>query len=158
MNVPVSREVPNTVVLNQISLYFRQWPATARGGADGAIPEVDYVLRSGDSRVTGQTDSEGKIVVNIPAGETARLEIFGTTYEITRLTALETINTIQGAQRRLNILGYRAGPVDGDQGPKTDHSLLCFQGDHNMSILGFVSPGGAVGTATRDNLQTIVGE
>ena len=157
MNVPVSREVPNTVVLNQVTLYFRQWPSTARGGADGAIPEASYVLRAGSTSVSGQTNSEGAIVVNIPAGESARLEIFGTTYEITKLTALEAISTIRGAQRRLNILGYRAGAVDGDVGPKTDHALLCFQGDHGMSILG-LHTSGAVATASRDNLQSIVGE
>ena len=157
MNVPVSRTVPNTVVLPQVKLYFRQWPGTARGGADGAIPEASYVLRSGDTSVSGQTDREGAIVVNIPAGETAHLEIFGTTYDITKLTALETINTIQGAQRRLNIIGYRAGPVDGDRGPKTDHSLLCLQADQDMSILG-LHISGAVATASRDKLQAVVGE
>ena len=157
MNVPVARTSLNTVVLNRVKIYFRQYPGQRIGGDDGAIADAPYVLRAGTSSVSGRTDHEGAVAVDIPAGSNAQLEIFGTTFELTRLGALEAPDTLSGAQRRLNILGYRAGAVDGTLGSRTDHALLDYQGDHGLTVVGLTGSGG-VPTSTRDDLRSVIGE
>jgi hypothetical protein len=156
MNVPLARSSPNTVVLNRVKLYFREYPGASRGGTDGAIADQAYVLRAGGTTVSGNTDREGAIQVDIPAGQAVTLEIFGTTFELTKLAALEANNTLRGAQRRMNIIGYRAGPVDGLVGMKTDKSLLDFQADQGLTLEGLTSSG-AVPAASQSSLQSVVG-
>jgi hypothetical protein len=157
MCVSVARTSLNTVIVNRVKIYFRQYPNTSLGGDEGAIASATYVLRAGDTSVSGTTDHEGAVTLDIPAGSTARLEIFGTTFELTRLGALEAPDTLSGAQRRLNILGYRAGPVDGTVGSRTDHALLDYQGDHGLTVVGLTDSGG-VPTSTRDDLRRVIGE
>jgi hypothetical protein len=43
---------------------------------------------------------------------------------------------VADAQRKLQLLGYNAGPVDGVLGPKTKRALREFQSDHNLSVRG----------------------
>ena len=155
MNVPVARTSLNTLTLTQVKIYFRQYPGPEHGSL-GAIANAPYVLRAGSTSVSGNTDGSGAVVVNLPTGDPVQLEILGTTYELTRLAALEAIDTLSGAQRRLNMLGYRAGSVDGLLGVKTDTSLLEYQGDHGLTITGLES-GGAVPQPTRDSLSYVVG-
>jgi hypothetical protein len=155
MNVPLARTSQNTLILNQVKIYFRQYPGPDQGSA-GAIAGASYVLRAGSTSASGNTDSSGAVVVNLPAGETVQLEIFGTTYELTRQGSLESIDTLSGAQRRLNMLGYRAGTVDGVVGMRTDTALLEYQGDHGLTVAG-LEGGGAVPQATRDSLRSVVG-
>ena len=44
------------------------------------------------------------------------------------------------AQRTLNVLGYRAGPVDGLFGPRTEAATLRFQHGHGLPASGVLDP------------------
>jgi hypothetical protein len=43
---------------------------------------------------------------------------------------------VADAQRDLQLLGYKTGPVDGVMGPKTERALREFQADYNLSAKG----------------------
>jgi peptidoglycan hydrolase-like protein with peptidoglycan-binding domain len=49
--------------------------------------------------------------------------------------------TIMAVQHKLNMLGYRAGPVDGLIGPQTRAALRMYQHRRNLSADGVLSPG-----------------
>jgi len=157
MAVSLARQSPNTVVMRRIKIYFRQYPGPNRGGATGAIPNAPYSLTAGTTSVSGTTNSEGAVEVVFPAGETARLEIFGTVYELTAHGSLEAQTTVPGAKRRLNMLGYRAGPVNATVDQRGDYALLDYQADHGLGVRGFDNAG-AVPTDTQNSLRTVAGE
>ncbi|MDH3968761.1 MAG: peptidoglycan-binding protein [Rhodospirillales bacterium] len=48
--------------------------------------------------------------------------------------------TIRSVQRRLNELGYQAGPVDGMMGPRTHRAISAYQTDMGMMPNGMLSP------------------
>lgn len=48
--------------------------------------------------------------------------------------------TVQGIQRRLNELGYDAGPADGLAGARTRNAISSFQRDNRINIDGVASP------------------
>jgi hypothetical protein len=157
MGVSLSRETPNTVVVRRIKIYFRQYPGPNRGGTAGAIPNATYVLRTGDASASGSLNSEGAVSVGIPAGETVQLEVFGTTYELSLHGTLEAQTTVAGCKRRLLMLGYRAGPVNGTPNERSDYALLDYQADHGLAVRGFDNAG-AVPSDTQNSLRTVVGE
>jgi hypothetical protein len=48
--------------------------------------------------------------------------------------------TIRSVQRRLNQLGYRAGPEDGIIGPRTRRAIAAYQGRMGMESNGMLTP------------------
>jgi hypothetical protein len=157
MSVSLAREIPNTVVIRNIKIYFRQYPGPNRGGDTGAIAGASYVLRTGDSSTSGSLTSEGKVIVGIPVGETVQLEVFGTTYDLSLQGTLEAHTTIAGCKRRLLMLGYRSGPPDAQVNARTDMALLDYQADHDLGVRGFDN-NGHVPADTQNSLRTVVGE
>ena len=157
MSVSLARDVANTVVLRRVKIYFRQYPGPNRGGTAGAITGATYTLRTGDTSASGNLDSEGAVNVGIPAGETVQLQVFGTTYELSLQGTLEAKTTIPGCKRRLLMLGYRAGPVNGTPNERSDYALLDYQADHNLGVRGFDN-NGAVPLDTQNSLGTVVKE
>ena len=158
MSVSLSRQSQNTVVIRNVKIYFRQFPGPNRGGTPGAIANATYVLRTGDTSVSGNLDSEGAVQVGIPAGETVNLEVFGTTYELTLQGTLEAQTTIPGAKRRMLMLGYRAGPLDASANERGNYALLDYQADHDgLGVRGFDNAD-AVPADTQNSLRTVVGE
>lgn len=157
MSLALARQSENTVIIRRVKIYFRQYPGPNRGGSTGAIASATYVLRTSDSSATGNLDSEGAVTVGIPAGETVNLEVFGTTYELSLQGTLEAHTTVQGAKRRLLMLGYRAGPVNATANGRADYGLLDYQADHDLGVRGFTNAG-AVPTDTQNSLRTVVGE
>lgn len=55
---------------------------------------------------------------------------------------------VRDLQRRLNELGYEAGPVDGIFGPLTERAVRSFQRDSGLVVDGLVGP------RTRSNLES----
>jgi peptidoglycan hydrolase-like protein with peptidoglycan-binding domain len=54
----------------------------------------------------------------------------------------QTMNreTVRSVQRRLNQLGYRAGPEDGIMGPRTRRAISAYQGQMGMQPDGKLTP------------------
>ena len=48
--------------------------------------------------------------------------------------------TIRSVQRRLNQLGYRAGPEDGIMGPQTRRAISAYQAQSDMEPNGLLTP------------------
>lgn len=144
----------STINTRTIKVYFQRWPGrdAASGIEHGVSPKtVNYTITSGGRRTTGTIGEEGLIEVPVPAGGRATLEVFGTTYTVTTIPALEDNATDRGRQRRLEALGYEHGGVDGIVGPKTDRSILNFQADHDPLV-----PLGIVNADTQNSLKTEV--
>ena len=143
----------NTIVLRNLKVYFQRYPGKAGTDADRAIDGVDYVLKVGGRVVDkGKTAAEGSITMRVPAGEPVALEIFGTTYDAAIRSSLEAETDAHGKQRRLTLLGYDLGSIDGNLGEKTDFAALCFQADQGLD------PDGDIGVGTRGKLKSEFGE
>jgi N-acetylmuramoyl-L-alanine amidase len=53
---------------------------------------------------------------------------------------LDPIEMLSGIQARLNNLGYACGPVDGIDGPLTQHGVRAFQTGHSLKVDGIAGP------------------
>jgi len=105
--------------------------------------------------VEGLTDSQGMVERPIRAGlAKAELTFWPEDPELPpgpivwtlQLGFLDPVDETQGAQARLNNLGYRCGRVDGDLGLKTEAALKHYQDEHGLQVTGELD------TATRDSL------
>lgn len=106
-----------------------------------------YRLEVGGSTREGETLSEGEraglVDEELPAGATeAILTVWpeggegpGLRQKLA-LGALAAPEATEGAQARLNALGYVSGKVDGDAGPVTEDALKRFQAAHGLSESG----------------------
>jgi N-acetylmuramoyl-L-alanine amidase len=77
----------------------------------------------------------------------------GSIYNISVRNKLEKVNTLHGIQKRLNMLGYNAGRVDGAIGPRTERAVLNFQADNDPLRID-----GIPGPETQKTLKKVVGE
>lgn len=144
----------NKLVLKRIKILFQCFPGVSGTDAVRGIPGVAYTLKiNGKVATKGATAADGGLTVDIPAGSKAVLEVFNTEYTIKILGALEAFNNKSGEQRRLQLLGYELGEVDGNPQAKTNNAALNFQADN-----GPLDPDGVVGTQTRNRLKTQFGE
>jgi len=134
----------------RIEIIFQRYPGTA---AASAIQGLNYEVTIGRHTRRDTTGADGKVTIRVPAGGTARLNIMGTQYRLTARSGLESSNSTRGIQRRLNMLGYNAGGVDGTMGSKTEHAVLNYQADNSpLKIDGLSGP------RTCQNLRNKVGE
>ncbi len=141
----------NTVIYKTVLLYFQRYPGT--DPASG-IANEPYVFSIGGSVVArGKLGAQGDVRLQLPAGGVGTLEIFGSQYEITVRATIEAFNTEKGTQRRLFMLGYQTGAIDGILGLKTDRETLNFQADNNPLAID-----GVAGPKTHNQLKTKVGE
>lgn len=133
-------------------LYFQKYPGTdRRAGIEG----LEWVLRVEGAEVqTGTTAADGRVTLNFDRTKTGNLEIMGMTFDITVRANLEASNTDAGVQRRLNMLGYNAGAVDGNHDTVgCDRAILNFQADtHRLRMDGIVGP------ITQPKIRRAVGE
>jgi len=90
--------------------------------------------------------------LQIPSGTTANLTILDTVYPITVRRTIEPRTTTKGAQRRLSLLGYELGGIDGQVGKLTDNATSNLQADSDLDA------DGVIGNLTRTQLQTKFGE
>lgn len=79
----------------------------------------------------------------IALGLSALIGFTATTFAQAQSTASATSTTaakktIQGAQERLQALGYQPGSTDGLMGAKTTAALKKFQSDHGLSASGLL--------------------
>jgi len=134
-----------------VEIIFQRYPGTE---AASAINGLDYEVRVGEGAARANTTgADGKVIVQLRAGQRARLNVMGTEYQLGLRRALEPVNQIRGVQRRLNMLGYNAGVVDGTIGPKTEYAVLNFQADNAP-----LKADGLPGRNTQRRLEQKVGE
>jgi len=136
---------------HKVEMQFQRYPGT---DASAAIEGLDYEVKIGSaSPRTGTLGADGKITLRLTAGQTAKVTILGTTYNVKHNAALENKSSLKGVQRRLNMLGYNAGIVDGIMGPKTEYAALNYQADNNGLRVD-----GLPGNNTQTSLVAKVGE
>jgi hypothetical protein len=157
--IPVPRaasgtETSSAIVLIQLEIYFQVYPGTStRDGTDIGIANQPYqITLSNGSSSSGQTDADGKVLITVPPGVSARLHIFNTNYDVSARGTLEPITQLAGVQRRLQMVGYELGEhgVDGDIGKNTERAVLDLQYDAALNIN---ARGAAINRQTRDMLS-----
>ncbi len=118
---------------------------------DETLEDEEYELTVGGTTHTGTVGSDGEIDVNIPAdAASGTLTLLGRTFEIS-LGSLDPADTVTGVQARLNQLGYSAGAVDDDLGPRTEACLKAFQEDNELEATGTMD------AATQQKLTDLYG-
>ena len=140
----------NTVVYKTVVIHFQRYPGDE---AASGVADEEYVFKVGGKEVTGRLGPQGNVVLRLPAGAVGTLKIFGSEYEIRVLGSIEAVDTEKGTQRRLSMLGYELGTVDGIRGPKTDRAILNFQADNDPLAID-----GIAGAKTQKQLKTKVGK
>lgn len=143
----------NTLVLRRLKLWFQRFPGKHGTDADRGIAGADFVVRV-EGRVVdkGQTGADGLVELLVPTGARAELEVFGTRYDLSLHPTLEPDTEVTGQQRRLSMLGYELGTIDGVVGRRTDRATLNFQADQTLDA------DGVVGANTRARLVNQFGE
>ena len=144
----------NTVVLRRVKIIFQVFPGTGGTDAERGIAGVPYTMTVAANGINanGTSAADGSVDLQIPAGATADLNILGTVYPISVRTTIEPGTTTKGAQRRLSLLGYELGGIDGQVGRKTDNATLNLQADSDLDA------DGKIGNLTRAQLRTKFGE
>ena len=117
----VHRIVVNLPVV-ELRAYLRDLDGTA-------IANQDYVIRFEGCEEKGKTSDKGLLKHRVPASiDEAEVEIAALGLKL-RLGCgrIDPVDTITGFQARLNNLGFGAGPVDGELGPRTRDAIQRFQ-------------------------------
>lgn len=121
--------------------------------ATSAVKDLTYSIRIDTGlEGIGKVGADGKITFRLLAGQVAHVKVMGTTYEVRLLDKLEDLKSVHGVQRRLSLLGYHHGSVDGVVGPRTEVACLGFQADN-----GSLRVDGLIGPKTRDQLKKSAG-
>ncbi len=108
-----------------------------RSGEPAAGVAYTLVL-DGKLTLSGSTTGDGLVEQEVPATvSAAELTLLdtGETHSFT-INAIERVDTMLGAQQRLQRLGYYHGAVDGTQGPLTAHALAAFQKAQGLDASG----------------------
>lgn len=151
-----------TAVREVVKVRFQIAPGA---GANLGIADADYKILSGTTELSsGKTTADGEIEVPLQPLLTGAVtvRIFESDFNLTLHSGLEAVTTIKGQQKRYDILGYNTGylrdvvgnsaPDDGQDGSKTQQSIMNIQTDGNLSI------DGTVGNQTRTELTNKAGE
>ena len=113
---PVSRATAaglNTVNRRRVQIFFQRFAGT---NSHSGIAGLDFsVTVNGGPAVNGTTPADGKIEILLSAGDTAQLNILSSQYDVSLLVGgLHPVAELRGVQQRLNMLGYNAGGLQGD--------------------------------------------
>ncbi|MCY7374753.1 MAG: peptidoglycan-binding protein [Pyrinomonadaceae bacterium] len=133
----------NTVTLTTVKIMFQVFPGVKGTDDQRGIAGVPYTLSldGGVSTVSGaamKTSIDGGVTLFVPSNTPAILKIFDTEYAFSALSSIEAPATTKGAQRRLTLLGYELGGVDGSLGKKSDRAILNLQADSNLNADGSI--------------------
>ena len=103
----------NTVVLRKVKVFFQRFPGT---NAASGIAGLNFTVTIGTAPpIAGVTPADGKVEIRLAAGDTAHLAILGSRYDVSLLVGgLHPVAQLRGVQQRLNMLGYNAGTLQGD--------------------------------------------
>jgi len=139
----VSKAATGTTHVNVISprfikILFQLFPGVQGTDAQRGIAGVPYSFKVGDGAVVdGQkTTADGGVLLLVVSDAVITLTIFDTDYLINVKSSIEPWNTTKGVQRRLSLLGYEIGGIDGQIGGWTDWALLNFQAESDLNADG----------------------
>ncbi|MFJ4290950.1 hypothetical protein ACIP1U_14345 [Cupriavidus sp. NPDC089707] len=105
--------------LRPLRIYFQRYPGMSGQQSERALAGIPYKLRIlGQPEVESQTEPNGQILLpGLRPGIIGELEILGTLihliprdYNVKEMTDGKTLMSIEGAKRRLMILGYYDRP------------------------------------------------
>jgi hypothetical protein len=153
---------PTTINRRKVQIFFQSFPGTS---AASGIAGLNFVLTVGASpAVVGTTPADGHVDVRLAAGEVASLKILGSEYLVSLLDGLPfPVTQMRGVQQRLNMLGYHAGTLRGDNNPAfdrptegrfsflTEDAIINFQADHDPLFID-----GIAGPKTQPKLSQVV--
>ena len=113
---PVSRATAaglNTINRRRVQIFFQRFAGT---NAASGIAGLSFTITvNGGPVIVGVTPATGKIEILLAAGDTAQLNILGSTYNVSLLVGgLQPVAELRGVQQRLNMLGYNAGALQAD--------------------------------------------
>jgi hypothetical protein len=165
----VARLVSSSAAFNTLNLpppvpiHFQRSPDFPAGDVRG-IDSLDFQVVSGGAVIqVGRTGPDGKIDVRVPPGGSSTLQLLHNGAVVAEYvividaSALSAVNTVQGQQERLRMLGYQIGHtgadgngVDGNQSLVFERSILDFQTDQGLLA-------DAVNPQTQPNLTTRAG-
>jgi hypothetical protein len=125
-----------------VDLYFQRIPGVPHG-ADRGIKDLEYTVTTSAGEIIqrGKTGPDGKIQLRIRGGRSVVTLTRGgsplASYEVSSSpAALRAVNTREGQQERLRLLGYQIGHggadgdgVDGVENFEFERSLTDFQVD-----------------------------
>jgi hypothetical protein len=145
------------------TVIFQRFPGVGGTDDDRGIGDVPFTLRvMGQPDRKDKTEKDGTIKVVMPAGAVAILDFLGTSYDLSPRDEIEPLDTIKGVQRRLDMLGYHPGAIDGTVGTATDDAVLKLQADNNKDPDGdatqAVDPTKPYGTDVQNVLKGLIGE
>jgi hypothetical protein len=135
--------IGNTVVLQEVKIYFQVYPGVAGTDDLRGIAGVKYWVWIDQKGYgySGTTAADGGIELTMPLGSSVKITIFDTEFEI--IAVLSPIPLVpdftpapelyKGIQRRLQLLGYYYGNVDGASQQSTREALLHFQADSSLN-------------------------
>ncbi len=98
----------------------------------------DYVLDVDGKQTNGTTDADGRLEHFIP-GDAKRGKLIlkgGKEIHYLKLGYLDPLDSIGGAQQRLNNLGFNCGGETGKLGEKTKKALKKFQAENGLDETG----------------------
>jgi hypothetical protein len=140
----------NKLVFRRVKVYFQRVPGKTGPDANRAIDGVPYTVKVGGQVVSrGETGYDGAISLVVPAELPIELSIFGTVYNVTLADYMEPVTDVRGRQRRLSMLGYELGDIDGTKGLRYERAVLNFQADNALN------PDGDAGGITQPALESL---
>ena len=147
----------NTITLTTVKIMFQVFPGIKGTDAQRGIAGVPYTLSTDGGKTVlnasaFKTTADGGVILFVPSNTPAILKIFDTEYHLSALSSIEPQTNNKGVQRRLTLLGYELGDVDGSLGKKSDRALLNVQADSNLNA------DGSIDAFTRSRLVTDFGE
>lgn len=113
-------------------LLLQRFPGKGTDKTPPGIADVPYTVDVvGLSPREGKTGSDGGITVVMEPQSTVTVTMFDTVMKFNAPPALDAGDTLGGAQRRLDLLGYEPD-VDGAMDRATDRAILQFQSDQGV--------------------------
>jgi N-acetylmuramoyl-L-alanine amidase len=118
---------------------------------DEPLRNEAYQLLIDGHTYDGKTDGNGMISVDIPPNAAEGwLQVRGRRFPL-QLGTLDPVDTVRGAQARLNQLGFNAGDLTDALNDQTRAALTAFQ--HKYAL----QESGELDAATQDKLKTLFG-
>lgn len=158
----------NTVNRRRVKIFFQRFGGT---NAASGIQGLDFTITiNGGPAIAGVTPADGKIEMLLAAGDTAQLNILGSTYNVRLLVGgLNPVAELRGVQQRLNMLGYNAGAlqadnkaavtsgIEGQSTIETELAITNFQSDNNPLFIDAIA-GNKTQTSLRNKVKNNGGE